>query len=203
MKRHLVQLGAPRGLTVNVSRLRKTYENRRYLAHDGDVAATVRGRKTMDVGAEHYFKNQFNKERHERAVAAGARELLEFEPRIVSDEEAAELEDETWIGGCTDPMSAPWSVGSLCPDPVLGCLPCPNAAFHPGKLPALLRLRGEMLRAREILPTRVWVGKWRRYHRRLEHILARFSKQEVARAQDATVGAEPPLFLPFFVRNDA
>lgn len=191
-------------LQVNGARLRKNYWARSYREARGDLRLATRGRKTLDVADEHYFRIEHFKGAHEATIAAGLQQAFAVKPRVASDASVEAMGGEdTWFARCTDFTHSPWSAdGQDCSDPVLGCLFCPNAVFAPAKLPAVMHLMNFMLQQREVLVHDVWFRRWGRPLRQLiDGILPQFDPVDIISAREAAERTEPLMFLPIEMRN--
>jgi hypothetical protein len=178
-----------RSVTVQPSRLRKTYTATRYRENEGRVAETARDHSER-VSYNHYLNIPALEPLHDATVAAGIEDALQAaigtratiiveaapatpghapEP---ADEEAGPVPDARFLPVvsderdvglvyCRDVQDSPFAdPGDTCPEAVFGtCVDCSNAVITSRKLPNILSLLGRQLAERRLLAASEWLAR--------------------------------------------
>jgi hypothetical protein len=209
---------------INLSRLRKSHKQERYLSAAGHIA-DVATDHTRRVFVEHYANIPSLRPLHEETVARAFEEAMKaaFEP-VVTDaatehlihtdpsmaaatlglpveqvETIASGSSDVWLASCRDFRKSPHQpVGDGdCKSAVWGCLDCSNAVFTSSKLPALLAFLNHILQRRSQMPLDAGSTRYGRAYGRISfQILPRFPASEVAMAKAVAEAESDLMWLP-------
>ncbi|WP_156402137.1 hypothetical protein [Caulobacter sp. Root1472] len=201
-ERHQIVDDNGQTLVLSLSRLRKVVKKDAYIAHRGEVRTFSRDH-SLKVRVLNYAEIESNQELHE-SVAEDALHDIEALGRSGDLSIVSELSpdsQETWLATCDAPRRGPYEpAGTLCSQPLFGCLGCDNAVYSLPKLPALLGALEEMRSARELLSAAEWEARFGGHFRRIDQqILSKFPTSAVEAAakalQDSGVSSLPEFRL--------
>lgn len=187
-------------LYIELSRVRKNFWKKSHGEHPYSLEKATRGRKTMDVAFESYFRVEALADVHDRTIKAGLTKALDVQPSASETDPEGE---DGFVARCKDPRDSPYSPpGEICSDPVLGCFFCDNAVFPPGKIPTLLHLAEEARSQRAIMPSAEWGQRWGGIWVQIfVNILPQFSEKQVHAAHDRVLAGQPDQYLPYEIVN--